>query len=475
MSSARRQQAFWVGVGAVAVPAAIYVVATSLLAVARRRAAAAAGKDKAGDEATPTPPNKSDTRRVLILYGTCTGTARRLAEGLQQTLQQALPASAVAITLQDAQAYDEFLLDQEDILLVVCSTWTDGAPPEAARRFLENLQDLANDFRVSRAQLAAVKVGTPPRQRSDDEVYSAASIPCLSLPPRPVQYAVFGLGTALYQEHFCKAAKDVHAGLDALGAAPLLAVATGDDAGEMLDKFRKWSDTVVKKVRTEIYSGGSGGVRNGGGARGGGVEGRHGARSGNGPPGPTEHKAEPSPLRPSPAVSASGAAAAPGVVGAKGPGDGGGDDTSSVGTMEVFNARRPGPGAVPGSGGKKANAFQQQQQRVRAEAAQASTSTCCGGGGGGDGAKAAATAGGGGGGGSCCGGAAGAGEKDGDEVGGVDGDDDELEDEDRINDQFICARLGPADPAGFVVNLPIAKFSHPSSPYPRTHTHTHGQ
>ena len=120
------------------------------------------GASGASGDATPTPPNKSDTRRVLILYGTCTGTARRLAEGLQRTLQHAFPASAVAITLQDAQAYDEFLLDQEDILLVVCSTWTDGAPPEAARRFLENLQDLANDFRVSRAQLAAVPACVAP-------------------------------------------------------------------------------------------------------------------------------------------------------------------------------------------------------------------------------------------------------------------------------------------------------------------------
>ena len=144
---------------------------------------------------------------------------------------------------------------------------------------------------------------------------------------------MFGLGTALYQEHFCRAAKDVHAGLDALGAAALLPVATGDDAGELLDKFRKWADTVVKKVRTEVY--GHGGGRGVASARGGEKAAPLGQRRSE----QGEHKAEPSPLRPSPPSVGAGSA--------KGLGDG--DDTSSVST-EVFNARRPKAAAGAGAG-----------------------------------------------------------------------------------------------------------------------------
>ena len=70
-------------------------------------------------------PEKQDTKRkILIIYGTCTGTARRLALDLSKKFGSVFSSDDVAITVVDAKDYDEFTLDQEDIVLFICSTWT---------------------------------------------------------------------------------------------------------------------------------------------------------------------------------------------------------------------------------------------------------------------------------------------------------------------------------------------------------------
>ena len=71
--------------------------------------------------------NESETsskRKVLIIYGTCTGTARRLAADISSRFRSVFSSDDVTITVVDAKDYDEFVLDQEDIVLFICSTWT---------------------------------------------------------------------------------------------------------------------------------------------------------------------------------------------------------------------------------------------------------------------------------------------------------------------------------------------------------------
>jgi sulfite reductase alpha subunit-like flavoprotein len=63
-------------------------------------------------------------RKILIIYGTCTGTARKLAGEIAKKFSSALSSDDVVITVVDAKDYDEFVLDQEDIVLFICSTWT---------------------------------------------------------------------------------------------------------------------------------------------------------------------------------------------------------------------------------------------------------------------------------------------------------------------------------------------------------------
>lgn len=65
-----------------------------------------------------------DKRKVLIIYGTCTGTAKKFALEIAEKFTAIFPSKEVEVIVVDAKDYDEFVLDQEDIVLFICSTWT---------------------------------------------------------------------------------------------------------------------------------------------------------------------------------------------------------------------------------------------------------------------------------------------------------------------------------------------------------------
>ena len=116
--------------------------------------------------------------------------------------------------------YDEdALLYQEDIVLFLCSTWTDGTPPEAAVRFVAWLDEFVHDFRVSKSHLANI------------------------------QYAVFGLGSAIYDDNFCKVTRQVDQHFKELGARPLLYPMFGDDQTDLESKFVAWSNSAVEILK----------------------------------------------------------------------------------------------------------------------------------------------------------------------------------------------------------------------------------
>jgi len=123
------------------------------------------------------------------------------------------------------QDYDEdALLHQEDMVLFLCSTWTDGTPPEAATRFVAWLDEYVNDFRVSKSHLANVK------------------------------YAVFGLGSAIYADNFCKVTRQVDEHFKELGAQPLLYPMYGDDQTDLESKFIAWSSSAVDILKSVVSS-----------------------------------------------------------------------------------------------------------------------------------------------------------------------------------------------------------------------------
>ena len=75
------------------------------------------------------------TRQVLILSGSQTGNARRIAEQLHEQLQD-LHAN---LRLENLGDYKARQLAEEDIVLVVCSTQGEGDYPEEAISFAKFL------------------------------------------------------------------------------------------------------------------------------------------------------------------------------------------------------------------------------------------------------------------------------------------------------------------------------------------------
>lgn len=222
-STSQNGRVFFFGLAAVLVPWSLYLIS---LKMSQKKLQLKKEEEKAETEQKTLEAAETeitvvpiDKRRILILYGTCTGTAKKMAEEFSRKIHSLLYMDQVDVKLVDAKDYDEFLLDQEDIVLFIISTWTDGEPPETAKRVVDSLKDYASDFRVSKSHLAKNK------------------------------FAVFGLGGSDYSSNFCKAAKDTNDCFLELGATPLLPLHVGDDSGDLLDKFHKWSDKVVKKLK----------------------------------------------------------------------------------------------------------------------------------------------------------------------------------------------------------------------------------
>ena len=73
--------------------------------------------------------NVNTSKKITILYGTCTGTARFFANSLQKKLSSFKNIEVTAVDMKD---YEEDQLDQENIVLIICSTWSNGTILDAS-------------------------------------------------------------------------------------------------------------------------------------------------------------------------------------------------------------------------------------------------------------------------------------------------------------------------------------------------------
>lgn len=109
---------------------------------------------------------------IMIMYGSCTGTAKTFAYSLSDYL---LKQYGIVATVKDSAEFDDADIEKATYFFLLSSTWTDGKPPMKLERLYEWLLDYATDFRVSKDHLSKVS------------------------------YAVFGLGAKIYGKNFCKA------------------------------------------------------------------------------------------------------------------------------------------------------------------------------------------------------------------------------------------------------------------------------
>ena len=169
------------------------------------------GKGEKSEGSKETPASK---RRIIILYGTTTGTAKTFSGLLDKRIKQSstyIPVTKI-VNLAD---FDAETLSEQDIVLIISSTWTDGKSPESCFDFFDYVQEYAYDFRVSKDHLSKIT------------------------------FAVFGLGGEIYGENYCKAVIDLNEHLKLLSATPIMEVGMGDDQTDIMHKFNKWCSNIV--------------------------------------------------------------------------------------------------------------------------------------------------------------------------------------------------------------------------------------
>jgi len=110
----------------------------------------------------------------------------------------------------DPGTEDGATVTTELVVVVIMSTWTGGAAPVTAQRWCEALEDMASDFRVGSSALHGAR------------------------------FAVYGLGSALYDEDWCTPAETIHGHLESMGAKALVPVGKGDDQADMEAHFDEW-------------------------------------------------------------------------------------------------------------------------------------------------------------------------------------------------------------------------------------------
>ena len=156
---------------------------------------------------------------VRILYGTQTGTSKTMAENLERALFALhIAGFHFQTSVVNMKDYDQDNLEQESIVIVIMSTWTQGVPPQDARVFCDWVNDMALDFRVSKVWL------------------------------EKVPHAVFGLGNAEYDEYYCTAAKNMERDLTELGSPSLVPIGFADDNVDQTKPFEQWRDTLIASM-----------------------------------------------------------------------------------------------------------------------------------------------------------------------------------------------------------------------------------
>lgn len=172
--------------------------------------------------------------RVVILYGSTTGTserwARHLASEVSREAGELGPDRPVEVVVEDLThfLFDSLLRAPErgraapaSVVVVMLSTHTDGEAPPHCAHFLQLLEDHALDFRVGNAAMAHLS------------------------------FAVVGFGSTEYEPvgHFCTAAQRTDAAFASMGARRLLPVARVTDTLEPSAQVRPWCAQLLPLVR----------------------------------------------------------------------------------------------------------------------------------------------------------------------------------------------------------------------------------
>ncbi|VDN04179.1 unnamed protein product [Thelazia callipaeda] len=148
---------------------------------------------------------KSEGRKVLIIYGSQTGTAEELAGRLAKDVQN-YGQKAFVLDPEEMDNEDfERIIEIPDMLLIMCmATYGEGDPTDNAVEFYQHVCSIEINL-------------------------------------KGIKFAVFGLGNRTY-EHFNQIGKYFDQKLEQLGATRIYELGLGDDDGNLEEDFMRWRE-----------------------------------------------------------------------------------------------------------------------------------------------------------------------------------------------------------------------------------------
>ena len=152
--------------------------------------------------------NKVEVPRVIIAFGSETGTAEQCASSLAKRLKLCSPTLC---TLNEVISMDHDTRASFEFMLVVCSTFGQGEPPSNANLFYDNIHEL--DF-------------------------------------NGVNFAVLALGSSLYPD-FCKAGQDLAYKMIDVGAKSICDIVKVDSSRGNQGAILEWSTNMSNQILPE--------------------------------------------------------------------------------------------------------------------------------------------------------------------------------------------------------------------------------
>lgn len=194
--------------------AGLYLFKDQLFSSSKPKIAPVASKSAANGSGNPRDfiaKMKDGKKRIVIFYGSQTGTAEEYAIRLAKEAKQKFGLSSLVC---DPEEYDFENLDQlpEDCAVIfVMATYGEGEPTDNAVQLMQNFEDDSFEFTNGGRDLSGLK------------------------------YVVFGLGNKTY-EHYNVIGRRVDAALSKMGATRIGERGEGDDDKSMEEDYLEWKD-----------------------------------------------------------------------------------------------------------------------------------------------------------------------------------------------------------------------------------------